>query len=154
VSEQSGTVSEQSGTVSGARSGIPGWGLRLVLGAVAAAATGVALAGVPDIGVLSVAGIVMMLLVIATGFSPGSVMPLLLLIGLVIYRLMQAGPVLDAGLAVLVALMPLIHQLAGIAGAIPPHSRCDWRVMRPAAGRYLVAVVPVEIALLVGAVVL
>jgi hypothetical protein len=137
-----------------AATGIPGWGMRLVLGAAAAAATAVAMAAVPDVGVLSVAGIVMMLLVLGTAFAPGSVVPLLLLIGLVIYRLLHEGPVLDVGLAMLVLLMPLIHQLAGIAGAIPPHSRCDWRVLRPAGLRYLMAVVPVEIAVLVGAVVL
>jgi phosphate:Na+ symporter len=165
----SGARSEQSGAVTdaGARqglsagdarsavvSGIPGWGLRLVRGAAAAGATAVAMAAVPDIGVLSVAGVAMMLLVIGTAFAPGSVVPLLLLIGLVIYRLLQTGPVLDVGLAVLVLLLPLIHQLAGIAGAIPPQSRCDWRVLRPAGLRYLMAVLPVEIVLLVAAVVM
>lgn len=163
-----GARSEQSGAVSGAGagqgrpagdagstvpSGIPGWGLRLMLGAAASGATAVAMAAVPEIGVLSVAGVAMLLLVIGTAFAPGSVMPLLLLIGLVIYRLLETGPLLDVGLAVLVLLLPLIHQLAGIAGAIPPHSRCDWRVLRPAGLRYLMAVLPVEIALLVVAVV-
>lgn len=128
---------------------VAGWALRLVLGAAAAGAIAVAMADVPDIGIISVAGVVMMLLVLGTALAPGTVVPLLLLIGLVIYRLLAEGPALDVALAVLVLLMPLIHQLAGIAAAIPPRSRCDWHALRPAAVRYLLAVVPVEIALLV-----
>ncbi len=133
---------------------VPGWCLRLALAAVAAGAVGVAMAGAPQIGVLSVAGIVMMLLALGTALAPDSVLPLLLLVGLVIYRVVAPGPTLDAGLAALLVLMPLIHQLAGVAGAIPLRSRCRWRVLRPAAQRLAVAVLPVEIAVLVAAIIL
>jgi hypothetical protein len=126
---------------------LPGWGLRLALLAASAIAIGVAMAGTPDIGVVSLAGVVMMLLVVGTALAPGSVVPLLLLIGLVLYRLLSAGPALDLGLAALVLLMPLIHQLSGIAAAIPVRSRCEWRVLRPAAIRFACAVLPVEVAL-------
>lgn len=138
----------------GGGAGVPGWVLRLALGAAAAGATGVAMAGAPGVGVTSVAGILMMLLVLGTALAPGSVFPLLLLVGLVIYRVVADGPVLDVSLAVLVLLMPLIHQLAGIAAAIPGRSWCHWPALRPAAIRFVVAVLPVEIALLVGSLVL
>lgn len=132
--------------------GVPGWGLRVALAVTAGAATAVAMAGRPDIGVASVAGIVMVLLVLGTAAAPGSVVPLLLLIGLVIYRVLTPGPVVDATLAALVLLMPLIHQLAGVAAAVPARSLCHWRALRPAALRYLIAVLPVEAALLAAAI--
>ena len=147
-SEQSGTVGDAGGGAPAAV-GVPGWALRLALGLAAAAATAVAMAGLPEVGVTSVAGIVMVLLVLGTAAAPGSVVPLLMLIGLVIYRVLRHGPMLDGGLAALVLLMPLVHQLAGIAAAVPARSVCRWAALRPAAIRLSIAVVPVEIALLV-----
>lgn len=132
---------------------VPGWALRVGLGVAAAAATAVAMAGAPGVGVLSAAGIVMMVLVVGTALAPATVLPLLLLIGLVVYRLLAEGPVLDLGLAALVLLMPVIHQLAGLAGAIPTRSRCAWAVFRRPAVRFAVAILPVQMALLVVAVV-
>lgn len=134
------------------RDGIPGWALRVGVGVAAAAATTVAMTGAADVGVLSTAGIVMMGLTLGTALVPGTVIPLLLLIGLVVYRLLAAGPVLDLRLVLLVLLMPLISQLAGLAGAIPSRSRCAWTVFRRPALRFAAAVLPVQIALLVVAI--
>ena len=134
--------------------GTTGWVLRFGLAVVAAGAALIAMNGAPGSGVLSPAGIVMVALVAGTAFAPGTVLPLLLLIGLVVYRLLAPGPVLDPGLALLVLLVPLIHQLAGLAAAIPARSRCAWAVLRPPALRFAIAVVPVQLALLVVAVAL
>jgi hypothetical protein len=123
--------------------------LRLLLLALAAGAAAVAMAGVPDIGVWSVLGVMMIALVIGTASAPGTVVPLLFLLGLVAYRLMAHGAVPDLGLAALVALMLAVHQLSGICSGIPPRARLGLDVVRPAAIRWCVAVVPVELGLAV-----
>ena len=133
--------------------GIPGWALRIALAAAGAAAAAGAITGAPGVSVLSVAGVAMMVLALGTALAPATVLPLLLLIGLVVYRLLAAGPVLDLRLALLVLLMPAIHQLAGLTGAIPARSRCSWAVLRRPALRFAAAVAPVQVALLVVAIV-
>jgi hypothetical protein len=129
--------------------GIRGWALRLVLGACAAIAAAISMTEAPVVGVTSVAGFVLMLLVIGTAAAPGSVEPMLFLLAVVLYRLVPHGSLLDGGLAALVALVPIIHQLAGLAAAIPVRSLVSWRVLMPAALRLVIVVVPVEVALLV-----
>jgi hypothetical protein len=121
----------------------------MVLLVLAALAAGVAIGGVPDVGVWSVVGVLLLGMMVGTAAAPGSVLPLLFLIGLVAYRLMAAGAVPDAGLFALVALMPAVHQLAGICSGIPPRARLGWPVLRPAAVRWCIAVIPVEVWLLV-----
>jgi hypothetical protein len=126
---------------------ISGFALRWGLAALATIAVTIAMAGVPDVGFWSVIGIVMVLLVVGTAFAPGTVIPLLFLLGLVAYRLMGDGSTVDMGLFALVALMPAIHLLAGVAGGIPLRARLHWTVLRPSAIRYCIAVIPVEIGL-------
>jgi hypothetical protein len=128
--------------------GIRGWALRLVLGACAALAAAVVMAQAPVVGVTSVAGFVLMLLVIGTAAAPGSVVPFLFLVAVVLYRLVPAGSLLDGGLAALVVLVPIVHQLAGLTAAIPVRSLVSWRALAPAALRLAVVVLPVECALL------
>ena len=91
----------------------------MVLLVLAALAAGVAIGGVPDVGVWSVVGVLLLGMMVGTAAAPGSVLPLLFLIGLVAYRLMGAGAVPDAGLFALVALMPAVHQLAGMSFGNP-----------------------------------
>jgi len=129
--------------------GIRGWALRLALGACAALAAAISMAEAPVVGVTSVAGFVLMLLVIGTAAAPGSVVPMLFLLAVVLYRLVPNGSLLDGGLVALAALVPIVHQLAGLAAAIPVRSLVSWRVLRPAALRLVIVVVPVELALLV-----
>lgn len=128
---------------------LSGLGLRLALLGLAGAAAAVAMAGVPDVGVWSVVGVVLLGLVIGTASAPGTVLPLLFLLGLVGYRLMGPGLTPDAGLIALVALMPAVHQLAGLCGGIPPRARLGFAVLRPAALRWCGAVLPVEVGLVV-----
>jgi hypothetical protein len=116
---------------------------------MATGAAAVAMAGVPDIGVWSVVGVVMIVLVIGTASAPGTVVPLLFLLGLLAYRLMAHGAVPDLGLVALVALMPAVHQLSGICSGIPPRARLHLDVLRPAAIRWCIAVLPVEAGLAV-----
>lgn len=128
---------------------LSGLGLRLALLALAMAAAAVAMAGVPDVRVWSVVGVALIGLVIGTASAPGTVLPLLFLLALVGYRLMGDGVAPDAGLFALVALMPAVHQLAGLCGAIPPQARFGLAVLRPAGLRWCVAVLPVEVGLVV-----
>jgi hypothetical protein len=88
------------------------------------------------------------LLSVATAALPGTAAPTVLLVVAVLLRI-RSGGTIDGVLLAEVALIPLIHQLAGIAAAVPAASRVDRGSLRPAAVRYLLAVVPVEIALTV-----
>lgn len=132
--------------MSGALTGLMLRGVLLLLGALAC---GVAMAGVPDVGVWSVVGVVLIGLLVGTAAAPGSAVPMLFLLGLVAYRLMGPGAVPDAGLFALVALMPAIHQLAGMCSGIPPRAKLRLDVLHPAALRWCIAVIPVEVGLLV-----
>lgn len=117
-----------------------GWMLRVVLGLAVGGALAIALPGAAGVGVWSVAGVSMLAAGIGTVLAPGTVLPLLLLIGLVLYRFAAPGPVLGASLAVLMALIALIHQTAALAAVIPLRSECEWAALRPALVRYAVAV--------------
>lgn len=125
---------------------IGGWTLRLALLLAASFAVSVSAHGVVDLW--SLIGIALAALVIGTAAAPGTLVPLLLLLAVVGLRLLSGGPRPDLALAALVALLPLIHQLCGIAAAVPGRARLSITALRPAAGRYLVAVVPVEVAVL------
>ncbi len=131
--------------------GLPGWALRLVLGLAGGAAVVVAMAGAGHVDAVSVAGFVMLLLVLGAAAAPASVVPLLLLIGVVLYRLLAGDPTFGPALAGLVFLTALVHQLAGLAAAIPARSRCRWSALLPAALRFVMVVVPVEAAVLIAA---
>lgn len=124
---------------------LPGWALRTVLGAATVGAITVAMIGAPQIGATSVVGVLLALGAIGTVVVPGTVLPLVVLICLVLYRLAAVDTALDGALLALIALLPLVHQLAGICAAIPPRSACHWAALRPALSRYLIAVVPVEL---------
>ena len=128
---------------------LTGSALRVGLLGLAAAAAAVAMAGVPEVHVWSVVGVVLIGLVVGTASAPGTVLPLLFLLGLVAYRLMGHGTAPDAGLFLLVALMPAVHQLAGACSGIPLRARLGFTVLRPAALRWCGAVIPVEIGLAV-----
>ncbi len=125
---------------------IGGWTLRVALLLAASFAVAVSAHGV--VGLWSLVGIVLAALVIGTAAAPGTLVPLLLLLAVVGLRLLSGGPRPDAALVALVALLPLIHQLCGIAAAVPGRARLSIAALQPAAGRYLVAVVPVEVAVL------
>lgn len=130
---------------------IGGWTLRVALLLAASFAVTVSAHGV--VGLWSLVGIVLAALVIGTAAAPGTLVPLLLLLAVVGLRLLSGGPRPDVALVALVALLPLIHQLCGIAAAVPGRARLSIAALRPAAGRYLVAVVPVEVAVLLAMVV-
>lgn len=145
---------EPAGIEAAAPATFPGWGLRVALLLAASAAATVAMLGAPQAGVTTVVGVVMLLLVVAVTFAPGGATTVVFLLGLVGYRVAADGPTIDGGLVALVLLLPLIHQLAAFGAAIPGRSRVRWGVLRPAAGRLILAVLPVEIALLVAALIL
>lgn len=122
---------------------IPGWVLRLVLGAATLTASIVVTVAAPRIEAASLLGTLLVMAAIGAALAPGSALPLTVLIGVIVFRAVTPGPVLDATLVVLVALVPLIHQLAGICAPIPPRSSCQWRALRSAIARYAIAVIPV-----------
>lgn len=128
---------------------VAGWVLRLALGAATVAAILVAMTGAPQIGGLSVVGVLLVAAAVGTVLVPGSVLPLVVLICLVLYRMAAVDPAPDGGLMALAALMALIHQLAGICAVVPARSACQWAALRPAAIRFSAAVLPVEIVLAV-----
>lgn len=128
---------------------VAGWVLRLVLGVATVTAIVVAMIGAPMIGALSVVGVLLVAAALGTVLAPGSVLPLVVLICLVLYRVAAVDHGADVPLMVLAALMALIHQLAGICAVVPARSSCQWAALRPAAIRYLAAVVPVEIVIAV-----
>lgn len=126
---------------------VPGWVLRLVLGAAAVAAALLVISSDSQARAPGVAQVLMVFAAAVAALAPGTVVPLAVMVGLVLFRLAAGGPILDGTLVVLVALLPLIHQLAGAAAAIPARSKCRWTALRPAMIRYAIAVLPVEIAL-------
>lgn len=128
---------------------VAGWALRAALG-VAALAT--VLAVVIPASHFDAIGMLTFFLVVAaigTSLAPGSLVPAGLLLAVVALRLAATGPAIDGVVATLVALIPLVHQLAGICATVPPRSSCRWAALRPAALRYLAAVVPTEVAVVV-----
>lgn len=125
---------------------VPGWALRLVLGGAAVAASLIVMLAEPRIDAPGVLQVFLLLASIGTALAPGSVLPLAVMIGVVLFRLASHVPVLDGTLLALVALLPLVHQLAGMCAAVPARSDCLWRALRPAMVRYAMAVVPVEVA--------
>lgn len=128
---------------------VRGWVLRAALGLATVAAIIVAMTGAPAIGAVSAVGVLLFAGAVGTVLVPGSVLPLVVLICLVLYRMAAVDPSPDVALMLLAALIALIHQLAGICAVVPPRSACQWAALRPALLRYLLAVVPVEIALAV-----
>ncbi len=117
-----------------------GWMLRVLLGLAVGGTLAIVMAGAVGVGMWSVAGVSMLAVGIGTVLVPGTVLPLLLLLGVVLYRLAASGPVLGASLAALLALVALIHHAAGLAAVIPLRSECEWAALRPALVRYAVAV--------------
>lgn len=128
---------------------VRGWMLRAALGVVTVTAIIVAMTGAPGVGAISAVGVLLFAGAVGTVLVPGSVLPLVVLICLVLYRMAAVHHAPDAGLMALAALIALIHQLAGICAVVPARSACQWAALRPALLRYLLAVVPVEIALAV-----
>lgn len=113
-----------------------GWMLRVLLALAVAGGVAVAFAGAPHVGVVSPVGVAMVAVGVGTVLAPGSALPMLLLVGLVLYRLATTGPVLGGSLAILVVLLPLIHQAAGLATVIPARSVCEPAALRPALMRF------------------
>lgn len=123
---------------------VPGWALRATLGAATVAASFMAMLAASQIEATSVLGVLLVIATVGTMLAPGSVWPLAVMIGVVLFRLEAGGPILDGMLMALVALLPLIHQLAGVCAAIPARSACHWSALRPAMIRYAMVVAPVE----------
>lgn len=129
---------------------VPGWALRAALAAAGLAATGAVMVPAPAFDSSALVTVLLVAASAGAALAPGSVLPLLVMLGAIAVRAATPGPALDAGLAVLVVLLPLIHQLAGVCAPIPPRSACRWRALRPAAVRYAIAVMPVACAVAIG----
>ncbi|MEO7125195.1 MAG: hypothetical protein ABI382_06540 [Nakamurella sp.] len=124
---------------------VRGWALRVSLGAATLAASVIVILSAPPIGAIALMEVLLVMAALGTALAPGSVLPLAVMIGVVAFRVASSGPVLDAALIALVALLPLIHQMAGVCAAIPARSTCYVSALRPAMIRYAIAVVPVEL---------
>lgn len=128
---------------------VAGWALRLALGAASLAASLAAMVPAPPFEAASLLGVLLVAASIGAALAPGSVMPLAVLVGVIVFRMATPGAVFDAPLLALIALAPLIHQLAGVCAPVPARSACSWRALRPAAIRYAITVMPVECAAVV-----
>lgn len=128
------------------------WLLRAGLAAATASALAIVLIGASGVGVASPAGFAVIAAAVGTVAAPGTVLPLMFLIGVVLYRLATPGAAPDMSLAALIALVPLVHQLAAVCAVVPRRSRCEWMALRPATTRYLVSVVVAELILVVAVV--
>jgi hypothetical protein len=128
---------------------VPGWALRVAVGAACLTATLTAVVPAPPFGVSSVLGVLLVAASVGAALAPGSVLPLVVLIGAIVSRAATPGPVLDAGLAALLMLLPLIHQLAGVSATVPPRSACHWQALRPAAVRYSLSAIPLACVVVV-----
>lgn len=135
------TVADRTGS----RRTVPGWALRVAVALAALAAVLVVMLQAGDLQAAGAVGVLLALVGVGSALAPGSVCPLLLLIGLVTLRL-AASTVFDVSLVVLIALLPLIHQLAGACATIPARSVCEVGALAPAARRYVVSVIPALIA--------
>lgn len=120
---------------------VPGWALRVALG-VAGIAAALIVTRQADLDAAGGMGTILVLLAVGAAAAPGSVCPLLLLLGVIAVRLAAPHP-FDAALVALVILVPLVHQLAGLGATIPARSACRWRALAPAALRFAIAVIPV-----------
>ncbi|MDQ2847371.1 MAG: hypothetical protein M3Y77_13730 [Actinomycetota bacterium] len=131
---------------------VSGWMVRVTLAASSVVVVIISLFGGDDIGALSAVGLVLMAIAVLTVTHPGSSASTFLLVGAMFAHLTLDTSTFDIGVGLLVALIPLVHQLSGICAGIPLRSRVDLVVLKPAALRYLVCVVAVEIALVVAVV--
>ncbi|MGI8417851.1 MAG: hypothetical protein ACR2P2_16940 [Nakamurella sp.] len=131
---------------------VGGWLVRAALAVSSVVVVIISLLGGEDIGALSAVGLVLMAIAVITVTHPGSSASTFLLVGAMFAHLGLNTSTLDIGVGLLVALIPLVHQLSGICAGIPLRSRVDLTVLKPAALRYLVCVVAVEVALVVAVV--
>lgn len=131
---------------------VTGWLVRVVLALAAVALVTLSLLGGDDVGALTAVGLVLMAIAVITVTHPGSPAATFLVVGAMFAHLTLDTATLDVNVGLLVALIPLVHQLAGICAGIPLRSRVDLDVLRPAAVRYLLCVGLVEVALVVAAV--
>lgn len=92
---------------------------------------------------------VMVVLGLATVCAPGTLGVTLLLGGVVTVRFITGEGRVDATLFVLAVLVPLCHQLAGLAAAVPVWSRLHLRALLPSLVRYLIVTVLTVLALVI-----
>lgn len=136
--------------VTGRRSAaVPGWGLRSLLALALLVGSVTTLLGAAAPGVTTLLGLLTLGLAVGAVAAPGSAVPTLWMICALGVRLLSPAPDLGLQLAVLVAVLPAVHQLAGICAAVPPTAEVELRGLRPAAVRWLLAVLTVEVGLLV-----
>ncbi len=131
---------------------VSGWMVRAALAASSVVVVIISLLGGDSIGALSAVGLVLMAIAVITVTHPGSPASTFLVVGAMFAHLGLDTSTLDVGVALLVALIPLVHQLSGICAGIPLRSRVDLEVLKPAALRYLLCVMVVEVALVVAVV--
>lgn len=146
VGESTRPVPEPARPVDASVGAVPGWALRLVLGAAALAASLTVMVPAPPFDAAGLIGVLLVTASVLTALAPGSVLPLVVLIGVIVLRVATPGSVWDTDILVLIALVPLVHQLAGVCAPIPARSACHWRVLVPTAARFAICVIPVEIA--------
>lgn len=132
---------------------VAGWVLRGVLALATAGVIVLTLLGGSGTGALTVAGLVLLAAGIATVARPDSGGAVFLLVASMGAHLMFDTAEIDLGVALLAALIALVHQLAGICAAIPLDARVDLAALRPAALRLAVAVLLVEIAVSLAAII-
>ena len=120
---------------------IPGSLLRGALAAAGLAAVALIAPGIPGgLIVILAAG------VLVAARWPDTVVPLLLIGAVIVVRIATAAGAIDGVTLALEALLPLIHQLAGVAAVMAPRSTVELAALRPALARYLAATVPVLVA--------
>ncbi|WP_029138175.1 hypothetical protein [Nakamurella lactea] len=126
---------------------VAGWLLRGGLALAVLAVVVLTLVGGSGTGALTVAGLVLLAAGVATVVRPDSPGAVFLLLAAMAAHLMFDSAEIDVGVALLAALIAVVHQLAGICAAIPLDARVDVSALRPAALRLVVAIVVVELGI-------
>ena len=83
---------------------------------------------------------------------PGSAAALVLMFGALCLRVSPGRPELDGSLVALTVLLPLVHQLAALCGAVPLRANVQWPALLPTAVRYVGVVTATVLGLLLSSV--